>query len=116
MTIKGVIQGYDAVVAVDDQDQVIVHAEAFGTGQEHDLLEPMIDSVQENLEAIGHKGDIRKKAQWTADAGFHSEENMKMLFEGDIDAYVADNQFRKRDPKFADVFLLPDVTQDNVAK
>lgn len=102
-TSNGVIQGYDAVVAVDDKNQIIVHAEAFGTGQEHDLLEPMINSVKENLEGIGHKGDIRKQAQWTADAGFHSEENMKMLFKDDIDAYVADNKFRKRDPKFADV-------------
>jgi transposase len=102
-TSKGVIQGYDAVVAVDDQDQIIVHAEAFGTGQEQDLLEPVIESVKDNLNTIGYKGDIRKEAQWTADAGFHSKENMKMLFEGEIDAYVADNQFRKRDPKFADV-------------
>jgi transposase len=102
-TSKGVIQGYNAVVAVDDHDQVVVHAEAFGTGQEQDLLEPVIESVKANLNTIGYKGDISKEAQWTADAGFHSEENMKMLFENEIDAYVADNQFRKRDPKFADV-------------
>jgi transposase len=102
-TSKGVIQGYDAVVAVDDQEQIIVHAEAFGTGQEHDLLEPTINSVKENLNSIGHKGDIRKKAKWTADAGFHCKDNMKMLFENNIDAYVADNEFRKRDPKFANI-------------
>jgi hypothetical protein len=27
---------------------------------------------------------------------------MKMLFSEEIDAYVADNLFRKRDPRFAD--------------
>lgn len=101
-TSKGTIQGYNGVVAVDDKNQVIVHAEAFGTGQEHDLLGPMINSVKDNLNAIGHEGDIRKQAQWTADAGFHSEDNMKMIFKDNIDAYIADNQFRKRDPKFAD--------------
>lgn len=102
-TSKGTIQGYDAVVAVDDQDQIIVHAEVFGQGQEQDLLKPMLNSVKDNFKAIGHKGDICKQAKWTADAGFHSETNMKMIFEDQIDAYIADNQFRKRDPKFADV-------------
>jgi transposase len=102
-TSKGTIQGYDAVAAVDDQDQIIVHAEIFGQGQEQDLLEPMLRSVKDNLEAIGHKGDIRKQAKWTADAGFHSEANMKMVFEDQIDAFIADNQFRKRDPRFDDV-------------
>jgi hypothetical protein len=101
-TSKGVIQGYNGVAAVDEKNQVIVHAEAFGKGPENDLLEPIIDGVNENFKAIGIKGDICKKAKVTADAGFHSEANMKMLAEKNIDAYVADTQFRKRDPKFAD--------------
>lgn len=102
-TSHGVIQGYDGVVAVDDKNQVIIHAEAFGVAQEHDLLEPMIKGVNENLKGIGIKGDISKKAKFTADAGFHNEANMKMLAKECIDAYVADPQFRKRDPKFSDV-------------
>lgn len=100
-TSKGVIQGYDGVAAVDDKHQVIVHAEAFGKAQEHDLLEPMIEGVNDTFKAIGMKGDICKKAKITADAGFHSEANMEMLAGKKIDAYVADTQFRKRDPKFA---------------
>ena len=102
-TSKGVIQGYNGVAAVDEKNQVIVHAEAFGKGPENDLLEPMIDGVNENFKAIGIKGDICKKVKITADAGFHSETTIKMLAEEGIDAYVADTQFRKRDPKFADV-------------
>jgi transposase len=102
-TSHGVIQGYDGVVAVDDKNQVIVHAEAFGAAQEHDLLEPMIEGVNENFKAIGIKADICKKTKVIADAGFHSEANMKMLAREGIDAYVADSRFRKRDPKFADV-------------
>lgn len=102
-TSKGTIQGYDAVVAVDDQDQIVVHAEVFGQGQEQDLLGPMLCIVKDNFYKIGHKGDIRKQAKWTADAGFHSEANMKMVFDDQIDAFIADNQFRKRDPRFADV-------------
>ena len=102
-TSHGVIQGYDGVIAVDDQDQVIVHAEVFGMAQEHDLLKPMIDGVRETFNTIGLKGDVCKQAQVTADAGFHSESNMAMLFGEGIDAYVADTHFRKRDPRFADV-------------
>ena len=48
-TSKGVIQGYDGVTAVDGKHQVIVAAETFGQSQEHDLLEPMVDQVQDNF-------------------------------------------------------------------
>jgi hypothetical protein len=102
-TSKGVIQGYNGIAAVDEKNQVVVHAEAFGQGPENDLLEPMIEGVNENFKDIGIKGDICKKTIITADAGFHSEETIKMLAKEKIDAYVADNQFRKRDPKFVDV-------------
>jgi hypothetical protein len=37
----------------------------------------------------------------TADSGFHSEVSIKEVFGRGIDAYIADNQFRKRDPRFA---------------
>ncbi len=102
-TSKGVIQGYDGVTAVDSKQQVIVAAEAFGQGQEHDLLEPMVDQVRDNLKSIGNKKDVFKETKLTADSGFHNEANIKMLTENGIDAYVADNQFRKRDPRFANV-------------
>src|SRR5262249_31570944 len=82
----GVIQGYDGVATVDGKHQVIVHAEAFGQPQEHDLLEPMIQGTRENFEAIGVQGDIFEQAKLTADAGFHTEQNMKMLFDQQIDA------------------------------
>jgi hypothetical protein len=96
----GVIQGYDGVAAVDSKHQVVVHAEAFGEPQEHDLLKPMIEGTRENFQAIGKNKNIFKKTQLTADAGFHTENNMKMLFEEKIDGYVADILFRKRDPRF----------------
>ena len=101
-TSRGVIQGYDGVSAVDSKCQVIVHAEAFGQGQEQDLLEPMIEGTRENFQAIGKDENIFSDTKLAADAGFHSAENMEMLTEHQIDAYVADPQFRKRDPRFAD--------------
>jgi hypothetical protein len=63
----------------------------------------MVDNVSENFNAIDQeKEDIFKDTKLTADAGFHSEANMKMLFEEQIDGYVGDTQFRKRDSRFKD--------------
>lgn len=101
-TSKGVIQGYDGVAAVDDKHQVIVHAQAYGQPHEHDLLQPMIEGTQAHFAAINVSHNVFTTTQVTADSGFHSEANMKMLADKHIDAVVADNLFRKRDPRFAD--------------
>lgn len=101
-TSHGVIQGYDGVTTVDGRHQVIVHAEAFGEAQEHDLLKPMVEGTRENFQAIGKDANVFETTKLSADSGFHTEENMKMLFTGEVDAYVADNLFRKRDPRFVD--------------
>ncbi len=100
-TAKGVIQGYVGVAAVDKKNQVIVNAEAFGQGHEHDLLVPSIESIRQNFEVIGDKGDVFKDAKLTADSGYHSEKNMESVFSENIDGYIADPNFRKRDPRFA---------------
>ena len=102
-TSHGVIQGYDGVAVVDEKHQVIVHAEAFGVAQEHELLEPMVEGTRENFREIGGEEDVFDKAKLVADSGFHTEDNMKMLMEEGIDGYVADTNFRKRDPRFADI-------------
>lgn len=102
-TSHGVIQGYNGVAVVDDKNQIIVHAEAFGAAQEHDLLEPMIEGTRENFKEIGSEKDVFKKAKLVADSGYHTEANMQMVMEEGIDAYIADTQFRKRDPRFAGV-------------
>jgi len=102
-TSHGVIQGYNGVAVVDDKHQVIVHAEAFGAAQEHDLLKPMIEGTKENFEAIGSEENIFWKTKLVADSGYHTEDNMQMVMEKGIDAYIADTQFRKRDPRFAEV-------------
>lgn len=92
-TSHGVIQGYDGVAVVDDKHQVIVHAEAFGVAQEHDLLEPMVEGTRENFREIGGEEDVFETAKLVADSGFHTEENVKMLMEEGIDAYVAGHKY-----------------------
>nr|WP_141674291.1 transposase [Dissulfuribacter thermophilus] len=101
-TSKGVIQGYNGLVMVDDKHQVIVHAEAFGNGQEQHLLEPMIEGTSKTCKVLSPEEDVFKKVKLTADAGFHTKKNMEMVFSQGIDAYIADRHFRKRDPRFRD--------------
>lgn len=115
-TSRGVIQGYDGVTAVDGKHQIIVHAEAFGQGQEHDLLEPMIAGARENFQAIGKDENIFTETKLAADSGFHSGKNMEMLHEQRIDAYVADPHFRKRDPRFADADRYKERTRKERAR
>lgn len=91
-TSKGVIQGYAAQAAVDSRHQVIVAADVIGSGSEQAMLLPMIELAQ----AVADETTVM-----TADAGFHSHENMRALHERGIPALVADGQMRKRDERFA---------------
>jgi hypothetical protein len=52
-TAHGVIQGYNSQALVDGKHQVIVHAQAFGRGQDHAHGPPMLDGALENLESLG---------------------------------------------------------------
>ena len=100
-TSKGVIQGYNGVAVVDSKYQIVVHAQAYGEATEHDLLEPMVEGTEENFATIGDR-EVFADTRLTADSGFHTEDNMEMLAKKEIDGYVADNRFRKRDPLFID--------------
>jgi len=97
----GVMQGYDGVAVGDTKQQVIVHAEAFGPPQAHELLEPLGQGTRENFQALGAQGDSFEKTKLTADAGFHTAKNMQRLFEEGSDCYGADILCRKRDPRHA---------------
>ncbi len=101
-TSKGTIQGYNGIATVDKKHQVIVDAQAFGSGQEQHTLEPVIDALAERYNRLGIHEDIyQSDAVVTADTGFANEENMQYLKEKGVNAYIPDNQFRARDPKFA---------------
>lgn len=101
-TGKGVIQGYTAVAVTDDKHQIIVEAQAHGVPQEQELLQPVLDDLRENFQDLGLSPNILAEAKLTADAGFHSGANLEWLSGEQCDAYVADNLFRKRDPRFVD--------------
>ena len=98
----GVVQGYNGVAAADSEHQVIVHAEAFGEGQEASLLEPMLTGMRSNLQALGEAGDPLAGKVMLADCGYHSEANARLVLAQGLEAYVPDKNFRKRDPAFKD--------------
>jgi hypothetical protein len=97
----GVIQGYNGIATVDEKHQVVVDAQAIGDGHEAKHLEEVLDSVKQTLESIEGKEGTINDVVITADSGFHSEASVSNLLQQGLDAYVADNDFRKRDPRFA---------------
>ena len=92
-TEKGVIQGYTGVAPVDAAHQIIVNAQAHGTGSEHELLLPVVDA----LAAVRTNETLL-----TADAGYHSEANLAALATREVAALIADPDMRKRDDRLAD--------------
>jgi len=102
-TSKGTHQGYNGIASVDKKHQVIVDAQAFGSGQEQHTLQPVLETIKARYQRIGLSDDIYKdKVIVTADTGFANEANIQYLNQQTINAYIPDNQFRSRDPKFAD--------------
>jgi hypothetical protein len=101
-TSHGVIQGYNAQAIVDDKHQIILHAEAFGNGQDHENLKPMLEGAKKNLKAIGKGEGYLQDKQLSADSNYHNKENLTICEDEKIDAYIPDPQFRKRDVRFAE--------------
>jgi len=67
VTSHRTVQGYNGQALVDSKHQVILHGEAFGTGQDHDLLPPVLDGAKKNLNVLGHGEDYFKGKILTAD-------------------------------------------------
>ena len=60
----------------------------------------MLEGVRETFRAFGRE-DVLDSVAVAADSGFHSEANVRYLFEAGVDGFLADTLFRKRDPRFA---------------
>jgi hypothetical protein len=99
---RGVIQGYNGLAVVDDKAQVVVHAEAHGSGYEAHLLAPVLEATRNAFEHIHHGADIFEQAKVTADSGFHSKAVVSAIEQIQVDAYVADRDYRRRLPVFGD--------------
>ena len=92
-TAKGVVQGYTGVAAVDEKHQIIVAAQAHGSGSEQELLLPMVEAL-----APMSTG----KSVLCADSGYYSKANLNDLEARSINAFIPDNGYRKRDARYKD--------------
>ncbi len=119
MTSHGAVQGYNSQALIDGEYQVIVHGEAFGDGQDHGHVPPMLDGALANLQSLGHEPDYFKGKVFTADSNYHTQVNLRKCQELGLDAYIPDRKFRNRDPRFATqqrrqmrIFTLKDFHHD----
>ena len=101
LTSGGTIQGYNGQALVDGKHQIIVHGEAFGSGQDAKHLKPMVDGAKANVQKIGQGADYFKGKILTADTNYHNQSNLKKCHDEQIDAYIPDLKFRNRDSRFA---------------
>ena len=90
----GWIQGYNAQVMVEEASGVIVAQEVTAHSGDSTRLRPMLDRLEENLARVGVPEEERRPTWFTADAGYCSENNLRMLEERQIDAYVATGRER----------------------
>ena len=89
-TADGFIQGYTAVLAVDETAQVIVAQHVTPDGPEvHELL-PAVEMIEHLL---GERPD-----QVVADAGYWSEANVERLEAQGIDTYIARGRMKHDEP------------------
>lgn len=94
---SGVIQGFNGIALDDDKHQVIIAADAIGQNDERPTVQPLIEKTRGYFEE-----DPFLTAKLSADTGFCDEGNLKYLYGENIDAYIPDQNFRKRDERFQD--------------
>ena len=73
---------------------MIVAQEVTAHSADSPRLKPMLDRLEENLARLGVPEEERRPKWFTADAGYCSENNLRMLAERQIDAYVATGRER----------------------
>lgn len=90
-------QCYNGQAIVDAQAQVIVAAELSNQAPDARQLEPALDQLAENLEAI--EAELPEDAALTADAGYFSEENVRITARHGLDAHIATGRFKHSEPQ-----------------
>jgi transposase len=89
-TRDGFVQGYNAQVAVDDLFQVIVAQHVTSAVTDVHQLEPAIASVEKVLKS--------RPKEVLGDAGYWSEENVRVLKKKQIDPFIAPERQKHGDP------------------
>jgi hypothetical protein len=90
-------QCYSGQAVVDSVCQVIVVAELSDQASDAEQLEPALDQLEENLDAIG--AQLPEGAALTADAGYFSEDNVRITTEHGLDPHIATGRFKHSEPQ-----------------
>jgi transposase len=90
-------QCYNAQAVVDSKAQVIVAADLSNEAPDARRLEPALDQLGDNLEAIG--AEFPADATLSADAGYFSEDNIRITTEHDLDPHIATGRFKHSEPQ-----------------
>ncbi len=89
-------QCYNGQALVDSQTQVILAAELCDQAPDAEQLEPALDQLAENLDAVG--GELPEGAALTADAGYFSQENVTITAAHGLDPFIATGRFKRSEP------------------
>jgi len=98
----GYIQGYNGITIADSGNQIIITAEAAGSGPENGSFPGMLDSLEKNMKTVTGRKEPLRKALVEGDTGFFTEDNLQEAVKRKIDVLIPDQQFRQRDPYFAE--------------
>jgi transposase len=90
-------QCFNGQVVVDAKAQVIVAAELSDEAPDARQLEPALDQLTGNLDAIG--AELPQGATMSADAGYFSEDNVRITEAHGLDPYIATGRFKHSELK-----------------
>jgi transposase len=90
-------QCYSGQAVVDATAQVIVSAELSDEAPDARQLEPALAQLAGNLVAIG--AELPEDATLSADAGYFSEDNIRITSEHGLDPYIATGRFKHSEPQ-----------------
>ena len=110
----GYIQGYNGIAIADSGNQVIIAAEAIGSGAESGCFPEMLDRLEENMKDVTGKKKPLKKSLVLGDTGYFSEDNLQEAARRNIEVLIPDQQFRKRDPIFDGNYMQLCIIYGNV--
>jgi len=89
-------QCYSGQAIVDEKAQVIVVAELSDQAPDAQQLEPALEQLDQNLQAVDAK--LAEDAVLTADAGYFSEDNVRITSEHGLDPHIATGRFKHSEP------------------
>ena len=90
-------QCYSGQAVVDSTAQVIVAADLSDEAPDARQLAPALDQLADNLAAIG--SELPEDATLAADAGYFSEDNIRITAEHGLDPHIATGRFKHSEPQ-----------------